>query len=325
MPYTKLSDMIVPEVFNPYFIEKTVEKANFYMGGIITNNAELNTLASTGGTIVNMPFFQDLSGSSEGLSDTVPLTVGGITTSTDKARLHLRGKSFGSNDLAKALSGADPVGAIAGLLSDFWARDYQTFLIASLSGVIASNVANSSGDMVQNVALETTVGAVKFDADLFVDGQATFGDSVGDLVGIAMHSDTYFHLLKTDNISFTRESMGDLMIEQYRGLKVIVDNKLPKVAGTTSGYKYTTYLFGSGAFGFGNGVAPVPTETDRDTLQGTDILISRTHFIMHPMGVKWNEASVAGITPTLVECGTASNWTRVFERGSVKIAAIIHN
>lgn len=325
MGYTKISDMIVPEVFNPYFIQKTLEKANFYMGGIITNNAELNKLASAGGTVINMPFFQDLSGSSEGLSDVTPLTVNGITTNSDKARLHMRGKSFGSNDLAKALGGADPIGAIAGLLSDFWARDYQAFLVASLSGVIGSNIANNAKDMIVDVALETEVGAVKFDAGLFVDGQATFGDKFGGIAGIAMHSDTYFGLLKTDNISFTRESMGDLTIERYRGLKVIVDNKLPKVAGSTSGYKYTTYLFGSGAFGFGNGSAPVPTETDRDTLQGTDILISRTHFIMHPMGVKWNEASVAGLTPTIAECSAASNWTRVFERGAVKIAAIIHN
>jgi len=325
MAYTKISDIIVPSVFNPYFQQKTLERANFYLGGIVTSNPELDKLALTGGTIVNMPFFNDLSGASEGLSDTTPLTVNGITTATDKARLHLRGKSFGSNDLAKALSGADPMGAIANLMADYWAREYQTFLLGSLGGVITSNVANNSGDMVVNVALETLVGAVKFDGNLFVDGQATFGDTLGVVAGIAMHSDTYFHLLKTDNISFLRESQGEAKIETYRGLRVLVDNKLPKVAGTTSGFKYTTYLFGTGAFGYGQGSAPVPTETDRDSLQGTDIIISRTHFLMHPMGVKWNEASVAGITPTLAECATASNWTRVYERGAVKIAAIIHN
>jgi hypothetical protein len=325
MGYTKISDIIVPEVFNSYFIQRTMEKANFYMGGIIQNNPTLNQLASSGGTTINMPFFKDLTGDAEPLSDTTPLTVNNITTSQDKARLQMLGKSFGSNDLAKALSGADPMGAIGDLIADYWARQYQTYLMSSLNGVLASNVAVNSGDMVKNVALETTVGAVKFDANLFIDGQSTFGDTIRNVTGIAMHPDTYYHLLKVDNISFERESQGDLVIETYRGLKIIVDSKLPKVAGSTSGFKYTTVLFGEGAFGFGQGGAPVPTETDRDTLQGTDILITRTHFIMHPMGVKWNEASVAGLTPTKAELATASNWTRVYERGAIKIAYVIHN
>lgn len=325
MAYTKISDIIIPEVFNPYFTQKTMEKANFYLGGIISNNPVLNDLALKGGNLINMPFFQDLSGDSEGLNDSTPLSINNITTSKDVARLHMRGKAWGSNDLAKALSGADPMGAIGDLVSDYWAREYQKVITKSLTGVLLSNVANNSGDMVKNVALETTVGAVKFDADLFIDGQATFGDALGNLAGVAMHSDTYYHLLKTDNISFERESMGELMIERYRGLRVIVDDKLPKVAGTTSGFKYTTYLFGQGAFGFGQGSAPVPTEMDRDSLQGTDILINRTHFLIHPIGIKWTESSVAGTTPTLAEIAAAANWSRVYERKAVKIAAIIHN
>ncbi len=324
MAYTKISDVIIPEVFNPYFVQRTMEKANFYMGGIIQNNATLNALATAGGDIINMPFFKDLTGDAEGLSDSTPLTVNNITTAQDKARLHMLGKAFGSNDLAKALSGADPMAAIGDLVADYWSRQYQTYLMASLNGVLASNVA-ATGDMVVNVAVETTSGAVKFDADLFIDGQATFGDSIGGVTGIAMHPDTYYNLLKTDNISFERESQGDLVIERYRGLKVIVDRNLPKVAGSTSGFKYTTVLFGNGAFGYGQGNAPVPTETDRDSLQGTDILITRTHAIIHPIGVKWNEASVAGITPTKVELATAANWTRVYEREAVKIAFVIHN
>lgn len=325
MAYTKISDIIIPEVFNPYFTQRTMEKANFYLGGIITNNPILNQLASKGGELIKMPHFTDLNGDSEELSDSTPLTVNAIGTAQDQARLHMRGKAFGSNDLAKALSGADPMGATADLVADYWAREYQKMLVSSMSGVLLSNIANNSGDMRINVASEDGVNGTKFSANVFIDGQSTFGDSIGGITGIAMHSDTYYHLLKTDNISFERESMGDLVIERYRGLKVIVDDKLPKVAGATSGYKYTTVLFGNGAFGFGQGGAPVPTETDRDSLQGTDILINRTHFIMHPMGVKWTEASVAGITPTIAEAGLAANWLRVFERKAVKIAYVIHN
>jgi hypothetical protein len=326
MAATKISNVVVPDVFNPYVVEKTAELANFYMGGIISNDAQLNALASQGGKLINMPFWKDLSGDDEVLSDSGALTVNAVTSGKDVAALLMRGKAWGVNDLATALSGdRDIMGKVGTLVADYWARSYQKVLVSSLDGVVADNIAANSGDMVVNVALETTVGAVKFDGDLFVDGQATFGDALGLISGIAMHSDTYNYLNKTDNISFEKESMGALEITTYRGLRVIVDDKLPKVAGTTSGFKYTTYLFGNGAFGLGIGNAPVPTETDRDSLAGEDILITRSHFVMHPRGIAFSNGSVAGASPTNAELKLATNWNRVYERRNVRIAAVIHN
>jgi hypothetical protein len=273
-----------------------------------------------------MPFWKDLSGDDEVLSDSGALTVNAVTSGKDVAALLMRGKAWGVNDLATALSGdRDIMGKVGTLVADYWARSYQKVLVSSLDGVVADNIAANSGDMVVNVALETTVGAVKFDGDLFVDGQATFGDALGLISGIAMHSDTYNYLKKTDNISFEKESMGALEITTYRGLRVIVDDKLPKVAGSTSGFKYTTYLFGNGAFGLGIGNAPVPTETDRDSLAGEDILITRASFVMHPRGIAFSNGSVAGASPSNAELKLAANWNRVYERRNVKIAAVIHN
>ena len=327
MAYTKISDVIIPEIYNPYFVQRTLEKAAFYMGGIIQNDSQLNILASSGGTMVNLPFFNDLSGDSEILSDSTPLSINNITTAKDIARLHARGKAWGSNDLAHALAGSDPMSAIAELTSSYWAREYQKMLIKSLTGVLADNTANFSGDMQFGTPSEdATTSGVFFDADMFISGQQTFGDAIGNISGMAMHSDTYYRLKRTDNISFEKESQGALEIERYRGLPLIIDDSLPKVAGTTSGYKYTTYLFGSGAFAYGQGSTAIPTsETDRDTLQGTDILINRVSMILHPRGIKWLEGSVAGTFPTNAELASALNWSRVYERKAVKIAGINHN
>lgn len=325
MAATKITNVIVPEVFNPYVVEKTAELANFYYGGIISTGADLNALASQGGKTINMPFWKDLTGDDEVLSDSGALTVNNITSGQDVAALLMRGKAWGVNDLAVALSGdRDVMGKIGDLVADFWARSYQKTLVSSLGGAILDNVASNSADMVVDVALETLVGAVKFDGNLFVDGQATFGDAVGMLTGIAMHSNTYNYLKKTDNISFEKQSMGALEITTYRGLRLVVDDKLPKVAGSTSGFKYTTYLFGNGAFALGQGNAPVPTETDRDSLAGEDILITRNHFIMHPRGIAYT-GTAAGSTPTNAELAVATAWSRKYERKNVRIAAIIHN
>lgn len=314
---TKIADVIVPEVFNPYFIQRTAEMARFYMGGIVSNDEALNALAQSGGRLLNMPFWNDLTGDDEILSDSSALTPGKISAGQDVAVLHMRGRAWSVNDLATALSGDDPMAAIGDLVAQYWARRYQAVALASLSGVIADNVANDAGDM------RVDGSAAAFDASVFIDGQATFGDAIGGLSGIAFHPVVYHNLKKTDNISFEKESDGDLEVETYRGLRVIVDRNLPVTTGTPD--TYTTYLFGNGAIGMGQGGAPVPSETDRDSLAGEDILVTRSHFIMHPRGVKFTDSSVAGTSPTNAELATAGNWDRVYERENVRIASIVTN
>ena len=333
MAVTKIADVVVPEVFNPYVTERTTDLAKFYLGGIVSTNDELNRLATAGGKLINMPFWSDLTGDDEVLSDSAPLVPAKITASQDIAALLMRGKAWSVNDLAKALSGDDPMGAVADLVATYWARKRSAVALASLKGAIADNVANDSGDMVADVAGATNADVTadtKFSGDVFVDGQSTFGDAIGGLSGIAFHPTVYHGLKKIDNISFEKESMGALEVETYRGLRVIVDRNMPytPAAGalsTDAAAEYTTYLFGSGAIGMGNGGAPVPSETDRDSLAGEDILVTRDHFIMHPRGIKFTSTSVAGSSPTNAELGTATNWDRVYERENVRIAAIVTN
>jgi hypothetical protein len=333
MAVTKIADVIVPEVFNPYVTERTSDLARFYLGGIVSTNPELDRLATAGGKLINMPFWSDLSGDDEVLSDSSALTPAKITASQDVAALLMRGKAWSVNDLAVALSGDDPMGAVGDLVAAYWARKRSAVALAALKGAIADNVANDSGDMVANVAGATNddvAATTKFSGDVFIDGQATFGDAIGGLSGVAFHPTVYHNLKKLDNISFEKESQGDLEVETYRGLRVIVDRNMPFTAaagtgGTDAAASYTTYLFGQGALGMGNGGAPVPTETDRDSLAGEDILVTRDHFIMHPRGIKFTSSSVAGASPTNAELGAAANWDRVYERENVRVASIVTN
>lgn len=333
MADTKIADVIVPEVFNPYVVQRTSDLARFYMGGIVSNNPELDALASQGGKLVNMPFWDDLTGDDEVLADNAALTVNNISSGKDVAALHMRGKAWGVNDLAKALSGDDPMQAIGNLVADFWARKYRTLSIQSLIGVLADNVTTNSGDMISDISGATNAdvtAATKFSAEALIDGLSTFGDSIGGVVGIAFHPDVYYAMQKLDLISFQKESEGDATVETYRGLRVVVDRTLPftPAAGALAGdaaAQYTTLLFGAGALGLGQGDAPVPTETDRDSLAGSDILITRSHFLMHPRGVKFNAATVAGHTPSNAELALTANWTRVYERNNVRIASIQTN
>jgi len=43
---TKIADVIVPEIFNPYVVERTAEKSRLIQSGIAVPNARLNDLVT---------------------------------------------------------------------------------------------------------------------------------------------------------------------------------------------------------------------------------------------------------------------------------------
>jgi len=313
MASVKISDIIVPIVFNKYVIQETNRLDAFVQSGIIQTDAQLDALALSGGTTINMPYFNDLTGDSEELSDSSPLGVNAITTGQDVARLHMRGKAWGVNDLAQALSGADPMAVIASKVAKFWVGERSKILFKSLQGIAttaSTNVSDISG-LVGDLAV--------ISGSTVLDAKQLLGDNASKLTGIGMHSAVFTKLQKENLIIYTTTSDGNIAFPTYLGYKVIVDDACPVTAGV-----YTTYLFGEGAFGLGNGSAPVPTETDRDKLAGEDILINRQHFVLHPRGIKWVDAIVAGKTPTFAEIATAGNWTKVYDTKNIRIVILKH-
>ena len=73
-----LSDVIVPELFTPYVIKKTMEKSALFQSGIVANSSEFDKLASQASPVVSMPFFEDLTGESEAVVEGTDLTADGI-------------------------------------------------------------------------------------------------------------------------------------------------------------------------------------------------------------------------------------------------------
>ena len=311
MAVTKIADVIVPEIFTPYVIERTAEKSRILQSGIAIANPKLNELVTAGGLTMNMPFWQDLAGDDEVLSDQNPLTPGKIGADKDIAALLMRGKAWGANDLAGALAGDDPMAAIADRVSDYWARKEQKVLVSVLAGVFAA-------ESMKNHVLDRSEVAIS--GTVVLDGKQLLGDSAENLQAIMMHSAVYTELQKQNLIEFVPASDGKVMIPKYLTYDVIVDDGMPK-----EGDVYTTYLFARGSIGRGEGtpVSLVSTETDRDSLAGEDYLINRRAFVMHPMGVKWI-GNPAGTTPTNAELATGTNWQRVYEDKNIGMVAIKH-
>ncbi len=308
--YTKVADVIVPEVFNPYVIERTAALSALYQSGIIGRDTLLDKLAASGGIMVNVPFWKDLTGNSEVLSDTTALSVNKITSGQDVARLLMRGKAWGTNDLAEALSGDDPMGAIGDLVGAWWARDMQATLLKILEGIFD---APSMAGNVLDISDESGTDCI-LTAETFLDALQLLGDARGGLVASMMHSAAVTHLAKLDLIDYIPDSEGKPTIATFLGKRIVEDDNTPYTDGV-----YTSYLFGPGAIAWGEGAPPVPTETERSALYGNDVLVNRRHFILHPRGVAWQEENVEGSSPTNEELADGDNWERVYENKNVRI------
>jgi len=341
MAKVQVSDIVVPDVFNPYFLERTAEKSRLIRSGIVMPDPELNRLAVGGGRLINMPFYTDLSGDDQILSDVSPLDTRNIGTAQDLARLHLRGDARSVNDLSGALSGTDPLSIIVDLISEFWARKEQALLIATLGGVFADNLlaisgdTGGDGDLIHNHAAEATAD-VKIWSDTsptvmcpeaIIDTQALLGDSTNEFTAIMMHSKCLTDLKKQELIDTERPSGAGSEIYYYMGKEVIIDDTCPTRAGTgvEPSTIYQSFLFAKGAIGRGEGAAPVPSEFERSALNSDTYFVTRRHFIMHPRGIRWMENACDGQAPTNAESLLAENWNRVYEKKNLRLAMIETN
>lgn len=329
MPGTTLQDVIVPELFEPYVINRTMELSALFQSGIITSNAEFNRLASEAAPIHQMPFFEDLTGDSEDIIEGEDLTAKKITSNKDVSTTIRRANMWAATDLSAALAGSDPMAAIGNLVAGYWSREFQKILIQVLDGVFGSYT-TEGGDTVTplashilDISANGTAAAQRISASAFIDALQLLGDAQGQLTGVVMHSATKSYLKKNNLIATERDSTS-VEFDTYQGRRVIVDDGCPVTDGV-----YTTYLFGQGAIAFGNGspVGFVATEVDRDKKKGSgvDYLINRKTFIMHPRGIKWTNLAREHVeTPTKEELMNAINYERVYEPKQIRIVAFRH-
>lgn len=319
MSITRIADVIQPDIFTSYTVQRTMERSALIQSGIVQNDAEFDSLASGPNTIVDMPYFNDLTGDSEVMVDTGALTPGKIGTGADKAKKHGRARAWGANGLSALLSGADPMGAIANLAADYWQREMQKILLSTLKGVFSA--ATMSGHV--HDITGATGDAALVSGPTFVDAAQKLGDAKDQLTAVIMHSAVEAYLVKRQLIEYVNtvnEQNQPIRIPYFMGKRVIVDDAMPFDTQNLVG---EMFLFGAGAVALGNGSHPkiVQTEIDRDSLasSGEDYLINRRIFILHPRGIKWTDTSVAGEFPTNSELETGTNWQLVYEPKKIRV------
>lgn len=332
---TRLQDLIVPEIFNPYVQQITEEKSRLIQSGAISRDAALDSMLAGAGATFNDPSFKDLDNDPENTSTDDPSTnsspnkIG--TASEIQVRLS-RNNSWSSMDLNKDLLGLDPMDAIANRVGNYWVRRLQAAFIATMKGVFAQNalatpVGAVQNDMTHDVSgASFSAGVTNFTAEAFIDATLTMGDSMEGLGMIFVHSVVYGRMQKNNLIDYVPDSEGKVTIPTFLGRTVIVDDAMPVTSGV-----FDSWLFGAGAVRLGMGAPKVPTETARIASAGNgggqEVLYNRVEWMIHPVGNAYaGTAAVGGPTnaATTNNLAAAGSWKRVFtERKQIKIARLI--
>jgi hypothetical protein len=335
MAYTLLGNVYVPLHFMQEIQQITAVKSALWRSGIIVGDAALAGKARQGGRLVEMPYWDDLTGNSEPINSGTTLTVNNITSDKMQAYIAERGKAWGAETIAGILAQGDPMAAIQNRVADWWIRDNQDTLISTLKGMFGA--ASMSGLL--SAIHHTSGGAGSYDesntfnANTAILAAQLLGDSKDNLTAYVMHSAVEASLAMDDLIETIPASESRPRVRLFQGKPVIMDDRCPTstVDGDTV---YTTYLFGYGAFAYEEDMSDrnVPGiangswyfEEGRVSLQDLSHLITRKRYLLHPFGMKWTDSD-SDTSPTNAQLETAANWQRKYEVKNMRIAAITHN
>lgn len=336
---TRLSDLIVPEVFTPYVQNITREKSRLIQSGALMYDASLSAKLAGGGLTFNDSFFQDLDNDEENISNDDPdvkSSPNKIGTGSEIQVRMSRNNSWSSMDLVKNLIGDDPMARISDRVAAYWVRRQQALFVATVNGVLAMDAAapangstHTQNDLIHDVSgTAFKQGVTNFTAEGFIDTTTTMGDDMDRLTMIMVHSVVYARMLKNNLIDFMVDATNPnaVRVPTFLGREVIVDDGVPNSNGV-----FQNWLFAAGAFVHAAGAPPVPTAIVRDEKAGNgsgqETLINRVEWIIHPTGHAYIGSPPMGgpsNAATANNLAAATSWRRAFrERKQIGIASFV--
>jgi hypothetical protein len=332
MAETRLTNAVVPRVFTAYTAEESIYKARMFRSGVIALNPGVSALLNGGGKIFDLPFWQDVGGTSGDVpSETVAATVNNLVAKQQTFRRQTRLKAWGTNDLVKVFAGDNPIEALQNMVIEYWADAYDRIAMETIKGVLADNIANDASDLLNDVSAVVGAGGI-FNSDAVIDAQGKLGENGtvgrgdlnnGDYAAIIVHPLTYAVMRKQNAIDFIPIGDQSRPTAFYMGMQVIVDRHSP-----VSGANYDTIIAKPGALQFGQSVFGYePTELDRapGTGFGIDALYTRRVFGIHPVGTQWLDHTVTdNVTPSDANLALAANWDRVYAKENMHFVVLRH-
>lgn len=342
MAITTIGDIIgargenIP-ILESYMTRDPIETTAFMQSGILTTTPFMQAVVNSVSPIAAVPYWNPLSAdvepnySNDVYEDiAVPRT---IDTGMMMARIAYLNEGFGQADLTVTVTKQNPLQHIAGLLDNFWQRQAQRRLLATVIGIYNDNIGATDAYHTQNDMVTDAGGP--FNADAFIDAQAQFGDGAGavDMEGlglIAVPRVVYTQMKKANLIDFTVDSEANVRFATYMGTRIIVDDKMP-IVGAAGSRKAVCVLFGQGAIGYAAGTPHTPQEFERAASRanggGVETLWSRRDWLMHPLGYSFlsnvitgNKTETRAQSASWSDLADATNWQRSADRKDIPLA-----
>jgi hypothetical protein len=327
MPVVQIADVIVPAEFTAYQVENSLVSTALFQSGVAVKNGEMESQLQAGAQMFTVPFWSDLGETDPDITSDDPTVLSTplkITASKQVVRKSFLHQSWSDMTLASELSGDNALTRIQDRIQAYWDRTWERRLIASLKGVLYSNVTNNASDMVHDISALTGTLA-NFNGVDVINTALSLGDRLNDVKSIALHSAIYGEALKNNEIAFFKPSENGIEIPTYKGMSIILDDSLTVSAGI-----YVTILFGAGAVGYavseprtgwGTEIYRTPQSGNGG---GQTTLHSRFNSVIHPLGFTFTGTTVAGDSPTTAELALPANWSRaVSQRKSAPFAFLI--
>ena len=331
--YGSLTNIFIPEVQNKYVNEFSTTQSALWQSGIVSNSAQLaDELTNGHGNYFLTPFNKPVEDETAGDGDTSndAIATSQLFTGTQTSVRQVKTHAWDARDLAVQMSGNDATAAVALKAGLFWRNNMQKQLLAAIKGVFLGNIADDSGDMINDIYVDAATPAetTKINTTSIIDAAATMGDHWGSLGAIAMHSTSRAKLMKDEPNAFVPASQSNIGFATYNGLIIIEDDSLVVTAGSNSS-EYETLLFGQGAFQYGQARDVVESVIDREERTGNgtggEALILRRSFVMHPDGFTCTSTD-AKLPIVNARLEAAAAWTReVTSRKQIKMAMLKHN
>lgn len=330
---TKVSDIIVPQIFIAAIAEKSVRDLRLLKSGVAVKTTEYDQIASGLGTSANLNYFGPASVDDEAQVEDTDVTISKVAGKTQVVPILNRQFSLGSTALAQFLGTLDPVGYITSQISQIRSENRENTMIAIMQGVIAST---AFAPIVTDLTNPTGTGA-----SLSLDGIIQATGKVGVLRGkfqnggvLFIHPDVETSLLLADLIDTAKDSAGVTSFNTFAGLKVITSDApgmKTAVAGVEGKYVYTSIIFAPGAIAYGE--KPQTTGIDLASLNYVEDIdknnykiVDRTRFLIAPSGASWKStnAAPAGSSYTNAEL-KAGAWDLVVDYRNLPYVAVKTN
>lgn len=344
-----LQDIYAKDIIDQAVIDESIRKSVVWNSGLMVTDPSLGQLVGSGeGRKISRVGYSDLADPSLlGNAGQATTHNPGYTDDSDNLLIPNKAGTYsydavkcipayalGEKEIVRTLNFLpDPTAALAGRISDYWARFFDLYATNMLKGIYLDNKANDSADMTFGT------GAAAVSADAILDAYATLGDAadMGDGVLIC-HSKVAFVLRKAQLIDTIPSAENSaVLFEYFQGMRMIVTDNVPTDTNVTE--KCISIIAKRGTMGMGASTNNIiPSETWRDPREGVgggeSMLITRQQFSMTAKAFSWLDATVTGsvasgaiggiggtdLWPSIADQADATNWDRVLDRKKAQIA-----